>query len=653
MTRSGLHPRVHSARTLGSRAPLVAALALLPLGLTLACSDPPPEVDPDSVREVEEGRVLGTVLEDGKVHAWRGLPYAAPPTGEARWRAPRPPEPWEGQREALASGSECPQLGGEPIRGGEDCLYLDVYAPAVAPEAVPEGSDRLPVMYWIHGGGNTLGWGHQIPPAALARDNGVVVVTINYRLGVFGWLSHPALRASAEDAEDASGNFGTLDMIRGLEWVRDNIAAFGGDPERVTIFGESAGGVNVYSLLVSPRAKGLFHRAISQSGMPGTVTRAQAEHYTDASEPGLPGSSGELLIALLEQEGRADGRDDAKAVAAAMAHEDVEAFLRGLSTEQILAPFAALVDGPMPLYLAPAIIRDGHVISEAAPRELFATPGGYNAVPFIAGTNREESKLFFAMDSPHVRRLFGFPTGFRNLRLYDVEGEYGGLMWRATGADVPVAAMRETQGPTVWAYRFDWDEEGSLLGLDLSKLLGAAHAIELLFVFDTTDLGFANRFFFRDRDAARALSAKMRAYWAEFAHFGRPGRGQGGELPEWKPWGRRTRDPKTMLLDTEAGGGLRMASDRIDPAWVVERATQDPRLFDDEERCRVYRIFVQWSDAMSLEEYAAIGGGACAPWPIESRLSFPSLSHERAAPPADEGSTREADEASDEVPAAA
>jgi para-nitrobenzyl esterase len=476
-----------------------------------------------------------------------------------------------------------------------------------------------------------MGWGDQIPPAALARDNGVIVVTINYRLGIFGWLAHEALRASAATPEDASGNFGTLDMVRGLEWVRDNIAAFGGDPDRVTIFGESAGGINVFSLLLSPAARGLFHGAIAQSGVATTLTLAQAERYTDDPEPGLPGSSSELLIALLRREGRAQDRDSAKQVAAAMSHEEVEAFLRGFTAEQLLAPFAELMEGGMPIYMAPTVYQDGVVISKGEPVELFATRGAYNAVPVIAGTNREESKLFFAMTSPHVEKIFGFPTGFRNERLYDVESEYGGLVWRAQGADEPISAMRGSQGPSVYAYRFDWDEEGSILGTDLSKLLGAAHAVEMLFVFGVTDLGFANRFVFDDRPSAERLSEQMRSYWAEFAHTGRPGRGQGGDLPEWKPWGTRAEDPKYLIFDSERDGGLEFGTDRIDQAYVLARAGQDPRLLDDEERCRVYKNMVQWSEALTPEEYGEIAGGVCQAWPIEGRTVFPSLSHELEA----------------------
>lgn len=599
------------------------------LAISSGCRDKPPVAEPTTARSIAEGDVVGTSIDDGRVHVWRGLPFAAPPVGDLRWRAPKPPARWEGVREALVSGSECSQLGGEPVLGSEDCLYLDVYVPAMAADAVPTGADRLPVMYWIHGGANSMGAGSQLPPAALARDNGVIVVTINYRLGVFGWLSHPALRDHARTAEDASGNFGTLDIIRGLEWVRDNIASFGGSPDRVTIFGESAGGLNVFSLLVSPRAKGLFHAAISESGTPTTMTRDESENYTDAAfVPGLPGSSSEIVIALLRQAGRAQDRATAKEVAASMSSDEIDAFLRGFSTEEILQPFIDLMEGAMPIYIVPNLFQDGHVISLGEPIDLFATPGAYNAVPFIAGTNREETKLFFAMSSPHIETTFGIPSGFKNERLYDVEGEYGGLIWRALGADEPISAMREVQGPSVWAYRFDWDEEPSVLGMDLSKLIGAAHAVEMIFVFGLTDLGFANRFVFDDQPSAERLSKQMRSYWANFAHTFRPGRGQEGDLPEWKPWNKGESDSKYLIFDSDRDRGIEMGTDRVDQAFVLNRAAHDPRLLNDEERCRVFRNFVQWSEALSVEEYAEVGDGVCRAWPLESRLFFPSLSHQ-------------------------
>jgi para-nitrobenzyl esterase len=575
-------------------------------------------------------------MEAGRVHGWRGLPYAAPPVGPLRWRAPDPPTGWEGVRSALESGPHCLQLGGDPVQGSEDCLFLDVFAPAVAPDAVPEGDDRWPVLFWIHGGGNTMGWGDQVPPTALVRDHEVVVVTINYRLGIFGWLSHPALRASARDTLDASGNFGTLDMIRALRWVRENVAAFGGDPGNVTIFGESAGGVNVYSLLISPAAEGLFHAAISQSGMPATVTRAQAEGFTDepadaigTSRAGLPGSSSELLIALLRQGGRASDRASAKALLATLGEAEIEAFLRDQTPEALLQPFVDVMrDEPMPLYMAPAIVRDGVVIPEASPLEVLASLGGHERVPFIAGTNRDENKLFLMMSSPHVERTFGMPTGIKNRRRYEIESEYGGAMWRAMGADEPISLLAARSGPPVFAYRFDWDEEPKILGVDLSRLLGAAHALDLLFVFGQMDLGFANRLIFDDRESAERLSRAMRSYWANFAYVHDPDRGRNEDLPDWEPWSPEPDGPKYLILDSDRDGGIEVGRDRIDQNSVLLRAERDPRIANDDERCAVFRNFVQWSESLTPERYAEILGGACRAHPLGTRTPFPSLSWE-------------------------
>ena len=243
---------------------------MLPLLALVACAgDPAPEADPSSARRLVQGPIVGSSHATHAAHVWRGLPFAQPPTGSLRWRAPKPPAAWTETREAIGRGAECVQLDiTDPteVIGDEDCLTLDVYAPRFAADAVPTGGKRRPVMLWIHGGGNSMGSSEVYDAARLAAENDVVVVVIQYRLGVFGWMSHPALRASASSPEDASGNFGTLDTIRALEWVQENAAAFGGDPDNVTVFGESAGGINVYALMLSPRAKGLFHRAIAQSG---------------------------------------------------------------------------------------------------------------------------------------------------------------------------------------------------------------------------------------------------------------------------------------------------------------------------------------------------------------------------------------------------
>ncbi len=298
----------------------IAVVVLLILGALAYAfwpkhQEPPPVADQSTLRQTPLGPVVGFTGKYG-ANVWLGLPYAAPPVGELRWKAPRPPQPWTTPREALAIGNMCVQFpsllsgaGRSPDAhapvGNEDCLYLNIWAPPFSPDNVPSGDKARPVMLWIHGGGNSIGHGGSYSGARLATDHDVLVVTFNYRLGPFGWFSHPALRSADASAEDNSGNYGLLDSIAALHWVRDNIAAFGGDPNNVTIFGESAGGTDVLALMASPLAKGLFHRAIVESGGFFAAPRALAENYHDDAVPGHEFSSREVINRLLVRDGKA------------------------------------------------------------------------------------------------------------------------------------------------------------------------------------------------------------------------------------------------------------------------------------------------------------------------------------------------------------
>ena len=596
------------------------ALALLGI-VAVACSGDAASPTPDvtSRRATAEGEIVGYAAPKHEAHVWKGIPFAAPPTGDLRWRAPEPAARFEGVRERLTGGSPCVQLDlrdAGAVKGDEDCLFLDVYAPKFAADAVPTGSARLPVMVWIHGGGNSIGDASVYDGSRLASEHGVIVVSIQYRLGVLGWFAHPALRASAHGAEDASGNFGTLDSIRALEWVRENAAAFGGNPDNVTIFGESAGGINVFALLLSPRAEGLFQRAISQSGILVSFTMAEAQNYTDAESPGAPGSSGEVLLKLLELDGRADDRASAKGVLESMKPEEIESLLRGKTPEGLLAAFGSTMMGGM--YFSPNILRDGHVVVDLDPTKALGSKATHNAVPTIAGTNREETKLFSLFGSPYVRRVFGLPMGVKDQAAHDLGGEYGGLLWKAQGADGPLEAMRSSGRNGVYGYRFDWDEEGSFLWINVANLLGASHAIEIPFVFGFTDLGRFTDTVYEDVESAEALSLSMRSYWTQFAIAGAPGRGRDGDLPIWSAWGTSADAPEFMVFDTPRDGGLRMSSDTIDVPGVVAKLRTDARIRDAEHRCEVFRDLMAWSGAFSEDDYLEFADGMCAEFPYVS-----------------------------------
>jgi para-nitrobenzyl esterase len=608
---------------------LAAALLLSGLACARDRRSPPPEADPTSRRTTQQGELVGFSSQRG-AHVWRGIPFAKPPVGDLRWRAPQAPDPWRGTLEALSFGPPCVQFAGpgggidgtpagEPT-GSEDCLHLNIYAPRFEPGEVPEADKRLPVMFWIHGGGNTIGDAFVYDGSRLALSHDLILVTLHYRLGVFGWFAHRALRGEGTSPDDRSGNYGTLDLVQGLRWVQQNIAAFGGDPGRVTVFGESAGGSNTFSMLLSPRASGLFHRAIVESGGTRTVSMAQAENPVDAPEPGSEFSSEEVLLELLVRDGRAKDRDGAGAVLAGMSDTELSYTLRGRSAEEMLQLYRGDRLGGM--YEIPRLLRDGAVLPAEEPLAALAQADGYNQVPVILGSNRDENKLFLLFTSPWVTRASVIPLWLNDERRYQLAAEYLSLMWKATGVDEPAMAMRAVQGASVYAYRFDWDEEPKFLWSDFSKLLGAAHAFEIPFVFGGFDLGPATRFLFDEdkRAGYEGLSESMMSYWAEFANTGDPGRGRSGREPQWSPWDDASEEaPKFIVLDTREGGGIRMASGAVTRAALIARVAGDSRFASWQERCGVYRAFVQRGGGqMDAEAYASVGEGACRAYPIDS-----------------------------------
>lgn len=572
---------------------LVAVAQLAVIGLLAGCGDdsapPPPEAAMETLRNTALGEVVGYVAESG-AEVYLGIPFAEPPIGELRWRAPRPPKPWSDTLTATEFGSACAQYGsplggaeGEEIgnrMGGEDCLYLNVYA--------PPGQDvaGLPVMLWIHGGGNTIGHAGFYDGSVLAAQENVVVVTTHYRMGPFGWFSHPAFSTGPEDL-DGSGNYGTLDLIASLRWINEHIDVFGGDPGNVTIFGESAGARNVFSLMMSPIAKGLFHRAISQSGGLRETTVATAQNFTDDTEPGHTSSSNEMLLKFLIADGLASDRASARLRLADMSSDDVRSYLRNKDTWTIFEAY--LEDRNMLGPNNPRVISDGLVIRQGNPLEVLSDPSQHNAVPLLAGTNRDEPKIFMAFNPEHTRRAFGLPLWPKDADLYNAEGHLGAMAWKLRGVDRPANAIAG-YGGSVFAYRWDWDEQGTALGfVDLQELLGAAHGLEIPFVFGWFDLGPQTPLLFHDDNAPGriALSDAMMSYWANFARTGDPGKGSRGELPRWQPWSTAPNGAKTLILDTDADGGIRMSSDEVTLSRIERELLALEHLSAD-QRCALF-----------------------------------------------------------------
>ncbi len=613
--------------------PAISLLLMLSICCGFGCSGLPEETagvaDASTLRTIAQGKVIGFTTEQ-PAHAWRGIPFAMPPVGPLRWRAPLAPKAFAATFEALAYGASCIQFAGAgggrdgaksgTVTGSEDCLFLNVYAPQFAPESLPDVGDRLPVMLWIHGGGNTVGDATSYDASRLAVQEQVIVVTVQYRLGALGWFSHSALRTPGTSAIDASGNYGTLDVIRSLEWVKENIAGFGGDPSRVTVFGESAGARDTFAMLLSPEAKGLFHRAIVESGRATTTSVATGENFVDASMPGEAFSSSEVLLKHLIADGRAGDRKQAKAELAAMDAAAILSYLRDKTPGEILSVYDS--EGLSGMYRIPQMFRDGAVLPTEPAIAAFKL-GKYNQVPTIMGTNRDENRLFMMFTSPFVAHFMGLPVWLKDVDRFQASADHPSKMWKVVGVDAPAAAMRAVQGGSVFAYRFDWDEEPNFLTLDLSLALGAAHAMEIPFVFGWLTLGPGTRFVFDDdkEESNRRLSDSMMSYWAEFAYSGDPGRGRKGDEVLWQSWSAASQaNDKFIIFDVEADGGVRMSDDgELTREMVIAGVAVDKRLDKHPAvRCEIYRSFTSRGGGMSAADYAAIEDGACgADFPLE------------------------------------
>ncbi len=547
-----------------------------------ASEDEPVPAQPDdaTMRTVSGGEIIGLTTAAG-AHAWRGLPFAAAPQGDLRWRAPRPPAAWDGRRDATRFAERCMQMtnglnvseGIDPglYIGSEDCLYLDIYAP---PDAQ---SKKLPVMVWVHGGSNVWGRASSYDGSNLALNEGVIIVPVQYRLGPLGWFAQEWVRDSADVGEDAAANFALLDLIASLKWVRENIAAFGGDPENITVFGESAGGHNVAALMASPLAAGSFDRAIIQSGSFDSVALADAEMGESGDNPSK---------VIVERLGATSAAD-----------------LRAVSAEDLLIAYGKDEYDRLAL---PTVIQDGVTLPLYPLREAFGTNGAFNAVPIITGTNRDEMKFFHIASPELTKKIFGIFLVPRDKDYYDAVSDYLSRIWRIRSVDQPAAMMAAAGHDEVYAYRFDWDEGGRFLFTDLGRLLGAGHAVEIPFVFNRFKLlGPLDKTLFKKNTlkTRQELADRMGSYWAEFARGGDPSGGGDGLLiwPQWQKNGG-----SLMRFDSANDGGVEVLRDVYTVERLVSELKMDQRL-DDEERCAIVEAAGVWLPALAGDMAREIG----------------------------------------------
>lgn len=458
----------------------------------------------DEVR-VDSGALKGVTA--GGVLAFKGIPFAAPPTGQNRWRAPQPVAPWKGVRSAAAYGSDCMQLpfpgDAAPlgVKPEEDCLYLNVWTPAQRP------AGKLPVMVWIYGGGFVNGGSSPaVYDGTHFAESGVVFVSFNYRVGRFGFFAYPAL--TREDPNALLGNYCFLDQIAALKWVRKNIAKFGGDAGNVTLFGESAGGMSVLTMMTTRLARGLFQKAIIESG--GGRSGIGPMRRVSESAPKLP--SGEAVGVAFAEKAGIKG-EDAAALAA----------LRALPADRVCDRLNMASMGN-PTYAGPMI--DGKIVTESAEEALLA--GHAMKIPVMIGANSSDIGFSFAKSMNELFAPFGAEKE-KAEAIYDPDktGELRkiGMLVAADRMMIEparfVAQTVAATGQRAYEYRFSYVAESMR-----KTWKGAPHATEIPFVFDTVAARYGKDLAPADESTAKAALA----YWVAFAKTGNP---DGEGRPHW------------------------------------------------------------------------------------------------------------------------
>ena len=545
-------------------------------------------VKADDLKIITSSGVTDGYIKNSVIN-WNDIPYAKPPVGDLRWKAPRKIEqnsnailPKDNnfclQRTSSLGGSS--QFSDELISGSEDCLYLDIYAPSKKSEQL------LPVMFWIHGGGNTSGLKDLYDFTKLVKKHNVIVVTINYRLGPLGWFTHPAIQ-DLQDGIDKTSNFGTLDIIFALEWVNNNINLFGGDSKNITIFGESAGGHNVLSLLVSKKAKGLFHKAISMSGYTESISLADA-YKQEYKSPTSNYSSSNVVNKIINLELGENKKDK-------YSNKELRNLLYSLSGKEFYKYYA---DRETYEEL-PLLTNDGFVIPRIGLKEALSKKEHVNNVPTIAGSNRDEVKIWLAfseyfvtVDYSPTSSLFNLPKAtLKNEDAYEAFNYYRSTAWKIRGVNEPLNSLSKSGNSQLYSYRFDWDDHRKFILADFKTLFGAGHALEIPLLTGSTKLVGGppvSNFMYPKGISHIYTSRNMMKFWSNFAKYGEPG--YSTNKIKWEPYSvDKDNFSSYMVLDKKRN--LKMSSDDKTLKKLSKEVFSDKRLSETEKCVVLYQMF--------------------------------------------------------------
>jgi para-nitrobenzyl esterase len=493
--------------------------------------------DIDDFVITSSGKVKG-YLENNVIN-YDDIPYAEPPVGDLRWKAPREITNSNIIISKKANNfciQEPSSMGGAPgdgiLTGSEDCLYLDIKLPK------KKSRELLPVMFWIHGGGNTSGLKDLYDYSKMASRHDVIVVSINYRLGALGWFTHPYIQGNQEGV-DKTSNFGTLDIIQALKWVNKNIELFGGDSNNITIFGESAGGHNVLSLMVAPQAKGLFHKAISQSGYTTSLPTEQAYKISQSS-PLFNHTSNEVVNRLIPNHKDLSSKDNYN-------------LLLGLPVEDFFAQYSDKSNLEVPL-----LTNDGIVIPKKGLEKALSDKSYVTDIPFMAGSNRDEVKLwigtaeyFVQVDYSLIGSILDIPrVSLKDEDAFEAFNYYRSEAWKIRGVIEPISSFNKIGNKNTYAYKFDWDDHRRFIVANFKKLIGASHGTEISLITGNNKLVEGYGFLiYPAGPSKRFVSKNMMLFWSNFAKNGKPGLSTNGI--NWDLYNHTEGSKNFMVLDNK------------------------------------------------------------------------------------------------------
>ena len=553
--------------------------------------------------ETDTGDIYGYVKNN--VINWDDIPYAQPPLGRLRWMAPRPLSiEYKNKKIHPQDNNFCIQepsgMGGvdgkEYFSGSEDCLYLDIKAPHKSYDQL------LPVMFWIHGGGNTTGLKDLYDFSSMVKNHDVIVVTINYRLGPFGWFTHPSIQ-ELQTGIDQSSNFGTLDIIAALKWVQANIKLFGGDPNNVTIFGESAGGHNVLSLLVSKHARGLFHKAISQSGYTTTFSIDDAFKQSKNSSTSKH-TSWNIVSSIFS--------DNSIKISQELDKQETRQILKGMSAKEFFKYYAnrsSYEDIPL-------LTADNIVIPKIGLKESLSNAEYLNMVPTIAGSNKDEVKLWLAsakyfvdIDYSFLGSIFGVPkVVIKDKNAFNIFNSYRSRAWKIRGVDDPLRSLYKSGNSDLYAFRYDWDDHRRFVIADFRELIGSAHASEIPLLTGNNKLvGDYGFLIYPNGPSKRFTSKNMMKFWTNFAKNGEPGISTNGV--EWSKYNGQVNIPSSyMILDNKRN--LRMNTDEFSFSSLVRDLHKENALTNLEKCVVLLQVLTYVGDDL-YDEYVDDYPGEC------------------------------------------